>query len=130
EALYEALEVSMDRDDQKELHKTLTTSHKRHRDVQDPPPLPPKDSDQSKKKKQDFDAFASQKSQGQQSSSSSKQKQASQSEQPINDVPILDDVLILYSEDIGVAPLPKIKTRPDWLKPVPKEDIPETPEPD
>ncbi|GKB41152.1 hypothetical protein Tco_0886094 [Tanacetum coccineum] len=34
------------------------------------------------------------------------------------------------SEDIGVAQLPKIKTRPDWLKPVLEEDRPETLEPD
>ncbi|GJT53403.1 reverse transcriptase domain-containing protein [Tanacetum coccineum] len=81
EALYEALEVSMDRDNQEELHETLTTS-------------------------------------------------PSQSEQPIDDVPILDDVHISNSEDISAAPLLKIKTRPDWLKPIPEEDRPETPEPD
>ncbi|GJZ72168.1 hypothetical protein Tco_0636019 [Tanacetum coccineum] len=63
-------------------------------------------------------------------SSSSKQNTTSQSEQPVEDVPILDDVHISDSEDIGVAPLPKIKTRPDWLKPVPEEDRPENPEPD
>nr|GEV67905.1 reverse transcriptase domain-containing protein [Tanacetum cinerariifolium] len=34
------------------------------------------------------------------------------------------------SDDTDTAHLPKIKTRPDWLKPVPKEDKPETPEPD
>ncbi|GKB23360.1 hypothetical protein Tco_0862761 [Tanacetum coccineum] len=34
------------------------------------------------------------------------------------------------SEDTGAAHLPKIKTRPDWLKPLPKEETPETPEPD
>ncbi|GKA78542.1 hypothetical protein Tco_0785079 [Tanacetum coccineum] len=62
--------------------------------------------------------------------SSSKQNTTSQSEQPIEYVPILDDVHISDSEDIGVAPLPKIKTRPDWLKPVPEEDRPENPEPD
>ncbi|GKA00933.1 hypothetical protein Tco_0673598 [Tanacetum coccineum] len=45
-------------------------------------------------------------------------------------VPILDDVNILDSEDTDTAHLPKIKTRPDWLKPIPKEDRPETPEPD
>nr|GEW19108.1 hypothetical protein [Tanacetum cinerariifolium] len=46
------------------------------------------------------------------------------------DVPIPDDVNILDSEDTDTAHLPMIKTRPDWLKPVPEEDIPETPEPD
>ncbi|GJY92936.1 copia protein [Tanacetum coccineum] len=35
-----------------------------------------------------------------------------------------------YTEDTGAAHLPKIKTRPDWLKPVPEEEAPETPEPD
>ncbi|GKF07147.1 hypothetical protein Tco_0041371 [Tanacetum coccineum] len=34
------------------------------------------------------------------------------------------------SEDTDTAHLPKIKTRPDWLKPVPKEDTPATLEPD
>ncbi|GJX32246.1 hypothetical protein Tco_0242101 [Tanacetum coccineum] len=118
EALYEALEVSMDRDNQEELHETLTTSRKRRQDDQDPPPPPPKDSDQSKRKKHDSDASASQKS------------QASQFEQPINDIPIPDDVHISDSKDIGAAPLPKIKTSPDWLKPVLEEDRPETPESD
>ncbi|GJW68494.1 hypothetical protein Tco_0122918 [Tanacetum coccineum] len=39
-----------------------------------------------------------------------------QSEQPIDDVPIPDDVRISDSEDTSAAYLPKIKTRPDWLK--------------
>ncbi|GKD98047.1 hypothetical protein Tco_1381944 [Tanacetum coccineum] len=34
------------------------------------------------------------------------------------------------SEDTGAAHLPKIKTRPDWLKPLPEEETLETPEPD
>ncbi|GJU57501.1 hypothetical protein Tco_1235267 [Tanacetum coccineum] len=37
---------------------------------------------------------------------------------------------LLESEDTGVAHLPKIKTRPDWLKPLLEEETPETPEPD
>nr|GEW39594.1 hypothetical protein [Tanacetum cinerariifolium] len=64
------------------------------------------------------------------SSSSSKQKTAPQSKQHVNDVPIPDDVHILDSEDTSDAYLLKIKTRPDWLKPVPKEDRPKTPKPD
>ncbi|GJT00942.1 hypothetical protein Tco_0822111 [Tanacetum coccineum] len=48
----------------------------------------------------------------------------------VDDVPILDDVNISDSEDTDTAHLPKIKTRPDWLKPVPEEDRPATPEPD
>nr|GEV86895.1 hypothetical protein [Tanacetum cinerariifolium] len=47
---------------------------------------------------------------------SSKKKSASSSEQPVDDVPILDDVHLLESEDTDAARLPKIKTRPEWLK--------------
>ncbi|GKD38044.1 hypothetical protein Tco_1258251 [Tanacetum coccineum] len=61
-------------------------------------------------------------------SSSSKQKYASPSEQPVDDVLIPDDVHLSDSVDTGAAHLPKIKTRPDWLKPLP-EEAPETPEP-
>ncbi|GJT97539.1 hypothetical protein Tco_1093057 [Tanacetum coccineum] len=49
-------------------------------------------------------------------SSSSKQKTVTQSEQPIDDVLIPDDAHISDSKDTGEANLPKIKTRPDWLK--------------
>nr|GEZ49963.1 hypothetical protein [Tanacetum cinerariifolium] len=38
------------------------------------------------------------------------------------------DVNVSDSEDTDTAHLPKIKTRPDWLKPLPEEDRPETPE--
>ncbi|GKF83441.1 hypothetical protein Tco_0245097, partial [Tanacetum coccineum] len=62
--------------------------------------------------------------------SSSRQKSAPYSEQLIKDVPILDDVNISDSKDTDTAHLPKIKTRPDWLNHVPKEDLPATPEPD
>ncbi|GJX09338.1 hypothetical protein Tco_0199197, partial [Tanacetum coccineum] len=34
------------------------------------------------------------------------------------------------SKDTGANHLPKIKTRPDWLKPIPEEEMSETPEPD
>ncbi|GKE83980.1 hypothetical protein Tco_1557722, partial [Tanacetum coccineum] len=40
------------------------------------------------------------------------------------------DVHLSDSEDTGVSHLPKIKTRPDWLKPLPEEEAPKTPEPD
>ncbi|GKD96483.1 hypothetical protein Tco_1380380 [Tanacetum coccineum] len=63
-------------------------------------------------------------------SSSSKQKFIPYSEQPVEDVPIPDDMNISDSEDTDTAHLPKIKTKPDWLKPVPEEDRPATPEPD
>ncbi|GKG58502.1 hypothetical protein Tco_0592281, partial [Tanacetum coccineum] len=49
--LYKALEVSMQREHNDELHAALTKSRNRRRDDQDPPPPPPKDSAQSKKKK-------------------------------------------------------------------------------
>ncbi|GJY10733.1 hypothetical protein Tco_0378918 [Tanacetum coccineum] len=63
-------------------------------------------------------------------SSSSKQKTTPQSEQPVNDVPIPDDVHISDSEDTVAAYLSKIKTRPNGLNHVPKEERSETPEPD
>ncbi|GKC31421.1 hypothetical protein Tco_1038715 [Tanacetum coccineum] len=107
-ALYEALEVSMDRDNQEALHETLTTSCKRHRDKQDPPPPPLK----------------------QGMISMLLQKLDSQSEQPSDDIPIPDDMHLSYSEDTGADHLPKIKTKPDWLKPIPEEETSETPEPD
>ncbi|GKC48661.1 hypothetical protein Tco_1071406, partial [Tanacetum coccineum] len=50
--------------------------------------------------------------------------------QPINDDPILDDMHLSKSEDTGAAHLLKIKTRLEWLKPLPEEETPETPEPD
>ncbi|GJZ50475.1 hypothetical protein Tco_0604665 [Tanacetum coccineum] len=57
--LYEALEASMQHNNNDGLHEALATSRKRHRDDQDPPLPPPKDSDQSNKKRQDSDASAS-----------------------------------------------------------------------
>ncbi|GKC50282.1 hypothetical protein Tco_1073027 [Tanacetum coccineum] len=63
-------------------------------------------------------------------SSSSKQKSVPHSKQLNEDVPIPDDMNISNSEDTNVAHLPKIKTRPDWLKPVLEEDKPSSPEPD
>nr|GFA84149.1 hypothetical protein [Tanacetum cinerariifolium] len=110
--LYEALEVSMDRKNKDEFNKEMAKSRERRRDDQDPPPTSLKDSDQSKKK------------------SASKQKSASPSKQLVDDVPLPDDVHLLYSEVIDAAHLPKIKTRPDWLKPLPEEEAPETPKPD
>ncbi|GJR55413.1 hypothetical protein Tco_1405934 [Tanacetum coccineum] len=60
---------------------------------------------------------------------SSKQQQASQSKQPIDDVPTSDAVHISDSKDVGAAHLPKIKTPATWLRPLPEEDRPESPEP-
>ncbi|GJS17074.1 hypothetical protein Tco_0411546, partial [Tanacetum coccineum] len=140
-ALYEALEASMERVNRDEFLAEKDKSQKRRRDDQDPPPPPP-DSDLSKKKRHDSDASGSKQSPPPQSSawktsdtrespsSSSKQKSVPYFKQPVKDVPILDDMNISNSEDTTTAHLPKIKTRPGWLKPVPEEDRPETSEPD
>ncbi|GJV87268.1 hypothetical protein Tco_1531206 [Tanacetum coccineum] len=89
----------MDHDNQEELYEMLTKSRKRRQDDQDPPLPPRKDSDQSKKR------------------SSILMPLLHKSLKPIDDVPIPDDVHISDFEDIDTAHLPKIKTRPDWLKP-------------
>nr|GEW26844.1 integrase, catalytic region, zinc finger, CCHC-type, peptidase aspartic, catalytic [Tanacetum cinerariifolium] len=52
------------------------------------------------------------------------QTSASHSEQPVEDVPILDDVNISDLKDTDTAHLSKIKTRHDWLKPIPEKDRP------
>ncbi|GKF12482.1 hypothetical protein Tco_0050408 [Tanacetum coccineum] len=49
---------------------------------------------------------------------------------PVDDNPIPDDMHLSKSEDTSVAHLLKIKTQPDWLKPLPEEKAPETPKPD
>ncbi|GKD27054.1 hypothetical protein Tco_1233268 [Tanacetum coccineum] len=50
-------------------------------------------------------------------------------EQHVDDIPIPNVEHLSNLEDTGVAHLPKIKTRPDWLKPVPEEDTPNELEP-
>ncbi|GJW56917.1 retrovirus-related pol polyprotein from transposon TNT 1-94 [Tanacetum coccineum] len=89
-------------------------SRKRRRDDQDPPPPP--DSYLSKKKRHDSNA------------SGLKQPPAPQSRKLLT----LEKLLPAppSRKDTDIAHLPKINTRPDWLKPVPEEDRPETPEPD
>ncbi|GJV56247.1 hypothetical protein Tco_1457252 [Tanacetum coccineum] len=141
-ALYKALEASMERANRDEFLAEKAKSRKRPRDDQDPPPPPPKDSDQSKKKRHDSDASGSEHPPAPQPSawktsdtreapsSSSKQKSVPQSEQPVKDVPIPEDVHVSDSEDTGDAHLPKIKTRLAWLKLVPEEERPETPKPE
>ncbi|GJV64374.1 retrovirus-related pol polyprotein from transposon TNT 1-94 [Tanacetum coccineum] len=122
-ALYEALDASMERENREEFMDVTAKSRKRCHDDQDPHPPPPMGSDQSKKTRHDFDAFDA-------PSNTSKEKPNSQSEQPTDDIPIPDDMHLSYSEDTDVDHLSKIKTRPDWLKPIPEEETPETPEPD
>ncbi|GJW82477.1 hypothetical protein Tco_0146452 [Tanacetum coccineum] len=138
--LYDALELYMDRVNSKEFKEAMAKSCKRRRDDQDPPPPSLKDSDQSKKKRHDLDASALKRPPVQKSSawktsnireaptSSSKQNPASPP--PIDDNPISDDMHLLESEDTGAAYLLKIKTRPDWLKPLAEEEASKTPEPD
>ncbi|GKD12642.1 hypothetical protein Tco_1197049 [Tanacetum coccineum] len=63
-------------------------------------------------------------------SSSSKQQSGSYSEQLVEDVPMPDTIHISNLEDNDSAYFPKIKPRLEWLKPIPEEDRPKTPEPD
>ncbi|GJZ21122.1 hypothetical protein Tco_0558161 [Tanacetum coccineum] len=123
-ALYEALEASMERANRDEFFTKKDKSRKRRRDDQDPPPPPP-DSDPSKKRRHASDASGLTQPPAPQSlawktsdtreapSSSSRQKSGPHSEQPVEDVPIPDDVNISDSEDTDTAYLPKLKTRPD-----------------
>ncbi|GKB92905.1 hypothetical protein Tco_0965177 [Tanacetum coccineum] len=62
-------------------------------------------------------------------SSSSKQQFGSHAEQPVEDIPIQDFDNISNSEDTNSAHLPKTKQRPEWLKPIPDDERPATPEP-
>ncbi|GJU40052.1 hypothetical protein Tco_1193009 [Tanacetum coccineum] len=99
--------ASMDRENMEEFIEATAKSRKRRRDDQDllHPPLK-RQSDQKQKKRHDYDASASKQPPVQKPStwtssdtreapsSSSKQKTAPQSEQPVDDVPIPDDVHI------------------------------------
>ncbi|GKC04057.1 hypothetical protein Tco_0995667 [Tanacetum coccineum] len=105
----EALEASMDRENREEFNEEIAKSRKRHLQKSS-----------AWKTSNTREAL----------SGSSKKKSASPSEQPIDDVRIPDDVHLSDLEDTGAAHLPKIKTRPDWLKPLPEEEAPKTPEPD
>nr|GEU70940.1 copia protein [Tanacetum cinerariifolium] len=117
-ALYEVLEASMDRENRDEFFTEKDMSRKRRSDDQDPPsPLP--ESYPSKKRRQDLGI-----------SGSFRQKSASHSEQPKEEVPMPDTADISDSKDTAYAHLPKIKPRPEWLKPISEEDIPKTLEPD
>ncbi|GJZ57049.1 hypothetical protein Tco_0612543 [Tanacetum coccineum] len=139
-SLYEALEVSMDSDNKEEFVEAKDRYHKRSRNDKDPTPPPPKDLDQSKKKRHDYYASAPKQPTVQTSSawktsntreapsSSSKQKSATQYTHPVDDIPTPDDVHLSDSQDTGAAHLPKIKTRQDWLKLIPEEKAPKTPD--
>ncbi|GJV07414.1 hypothetical protein Tco_1345070 [Tanacetum coccineum] len=107
-----------------------------------PPQAPPKDSDPNKKSRRESDASGSKQPPAPQSSawktfdtreapsSSSKQKLVPQTEQPIEDVPLPDDVNIYDSKDTDTAHLPKNQDKADWFKPIPEDDMPASPEPD
>ncbi|GKB16912.1 hypothetical protein Tco_0850835, partial [Tanacetum coccineum] len=139
-ALYEALEASMARAQRDEFLAKKDKSRKRRRDDQDPPPPPP-DSDLSKRRRHDTGASGSSQPPAPQSSawkksdtrdapsSSSKQQSGPHDEQPVEDIPIPDSANISDSEDTGSAHLPHVKPRPEWLKPIPEDDRPATPEP-
>nr|GEU31516.1 hypothetical protein [Tanacetum cinerariifolium] len=111
-----------------------------HNDQEPPPPL--LDSDLSKKRIHDLGASESTRPPDPQPSaykiyvtrvtpfSSSRQQSASHSEQPIEDVPIIDNVNVSDSKDTDTTHLPKLKTRPDRMKLILEEDIPATPKPD
>ncbi|GJW53543.1 hypothetical protein Tco_0097628 [Tanacetum coccineum] len=118
-ALYEALKASMEHAQRDELLAENAKSHKRRCDYQDPPPPPP-DSDPTWKTSDTREG----------PSSSSKQQSGLSSEQQVEDVPMPDTTHLSDSEDTDSAHLHKIKPMPEWLKPIPEDDIPETPEPD
>ncbi|GKC35590.1 hypothetical protein Tco_1047974 [Tanacetum coccineum] len=115
-------------------------SRKRCRDDQDPPP-PSSDSDLSKRRRHDTGTSGSSQPPAPQSSawkksdthnapsSSSKQQSGPHDEQPVEDIPILDYANISNSEDTGSTYLPHVKPRPAWLKLIPEDDRPATPEP-
>ncbi|GKD38287.1 hypothetical protein Tco_1258494, partial [Tanacetum coccineum] len=138
--LYEALEASMARAQRDEFLAETDKSSKRCRDDQDPPPSLP-DSDLSKRRRHETGASGSSQPQAPQSSawkksdtrdapsSSSKQQRGPHAEQPVKDIPIPDSANISDSKDTDSAHLPKIKQRPEWLKPILEDERPATPEP-
>ncbi|GKD56798.1 hypothetical protein Tco_1290185, partial [Tanacetum coccineum] len=61
--------------------------------------------------------------------STSKQQSGPHLEQPVEDIPMQGTINISDSEDTGFSHLPKNTPRLEWLKPIPEEDRPATPEP-
>ncbi|GKB09458.1 hypothetical protein Tco_0837770, partial [Tanacetum coccineum] len=116
-------------------------SRKRRRNEQDPPPPPLPDSDLSKRRRHDAGASGSSQPQAPQSSAwkksdtrdaplrFSKQQSGPHAEQLIEDIPIQDSDNISDSEDIDSTHLSKTKQRPEWLKFIPDDERPATPEP-
>nr|GEW45331.1 integrase, catalytic region, zinc finger, CCHC-type, peptidase aspartic, catalytic [Tanacetum cinerariifolium] len=139
-ALYEALKASMEQAQRDEFLVEKDKSCKRRCDDQDyPPPL--SYLDLSKRRRHDSGASGSLQSQAPQSSgwkksdtreappSSSKQQSDVHVEQPVEDIPMSDSANISDSEDTDSAHLPKIKQRPEWLKPILDNKRPVTPDP-
>ncbi|GKC13135.1 retrovirus-related pol polyprotein from transposon TNT 1-94, partial [Tanacetum coccineum] len=110
-ALYESLEESMERAQRDEFLAEKDKSCKRHRDNQDPPPPPP-----ISVRGDDMTLALL------------VHHSLKLSEQPVEDIPIPDSANISDSEDTDSAHLPKIKQRPEWLKPIPDDERPTTPE--
>ncbi|GJZ15167.1 hypothetical protein Tco_0550844 [Tanacetum coccineum] len=139
-ALYEALEASMARTQRDKFLAEKDKLRKRRRDDQDPY-FPPPDSDTSRRRRHDTGASGSSQPQAPQlsawkksdthdaSTSSSKQQSGPHTEQPVEDIPIPDSVNISDSEDTNSAHLHKSKQRPEWLRPIPDDERPATPEP-
>nr|GEV68856.1 hypothetical protein [Tanacetum cinerariifolium] len=139
-ALYEALEASMKRTNIDELLTEIGKSRKRRRDDQDPPPPLP-DLDLNIRRRHDTDASGLSHPQAPQSPawkksntqdaplSSSKQQSSPHAEQPVEDLPMPETANISDSEDTDSAYLPKIKQKPEWLKPILDDKRLATPEP-
>ncbi|GKD89990.1 hypothetical protein Tco_1365497 [Tanacetum coccineum] len=100
-----SLDISIDRENMEEFNEEMAKSRKRHRDDQDPSPPPPKDSDRKKLPQ-----------------APPSKKFASPSEQPIDDVPIPEDMHLSDSEDTEEE-APETP-EPDWV--IPLKDLPET----
>ncbi|GKA21696.1 hypothetical protein Tco_0701685, partial [Tanacetum coccineum] len=58
-----------------------------------------------------------------------KKQSGPHAEQPVDEIPIPDSTNISDSEDTDSTHLPKSKQRPEWLKPIPDDERPATPEP-
>ncbi|GKC58147.1 hypothetical protein Tco_1085745, partial [Tanacetum coccineum] len=121
-ALYEALEASMARAQRDES-------------------LSKKDKSRNKRRRHDTGASGSLQPQAPQSSawkksntrdvpsSSSKKQSGPHAVQLVEDIPIPDSANLSDSEDTNSAHLLKIKQIPQWLKPIPDDERPTTPEP-
>nr|GEW57191.1 integrase, catalytic region, zinc finger, CCHC-type, peptidase aspartic, catalytic [Tanacetum cinerariifolium] len=116
-ALHESLEASIERANRDEL---LTEMDKRRHDTCASCSSQPQAPQSSAWKKFDTrDAPLS----------SSKQQSNPHAEQPVEDIPMPDNANISDSEDTNSAHLPKIKQRPEWLKPISDDDRLATPGP-